>query len=103
MHTWKVYLERADTDEPPQLIGTIDADTMAQALDRAAQLYEYPQHDLVVKPAVKATYYVRTTEQAQEQLTATVKRLFPASEPTITQRATDTNNIRLIAIPRGIV
>ena len=48
MHTWKVYLERADTDDLRQFIGTIQADTMRLALQEASQYYEYPSHDLVV-------------------------------------------------------
>jgi hypothetical protein len=48
MYTWNVYLEPADTDEPRRFLGTIDADIMALALEKAAQLYEYPSHDLVV-------------------------------------------------------
>ncbi len=49
MFTWNVYLEPSDTDEEARLIGTIQADTMAQALAQAAQYYEYPSHDLVVR------------------------------------------------------
>lgn len=41
----------------------------------------------------KVTYHIPTTEQDQEALKATVKRLFPEAEPTITKRATDTLNI----------
>ena len=48
MYTWNVYYEPADTDEEGQFIGTIRADTMALALDAAAQFYEVPSHDLVV-------------------------------------------------------
>lgn len=40
-------LERAD--EPARPIGTISGDTVLEALERAAQLYEYPSHDLVVR------------------------------------------------------
>jgi hypothetical protein len=49
MYTWNVYLERADDDEPAEFIGTIQANTMGLALEKAAQYYEYPSHDLVVK------------------------------------------------------
>ncbi len=49
MYTWNVYHEPADTDEEGQFIGTIRADTMALALDQAAQFYEVPSYDLVVK------------------------------------------------------
>ncbi len=49
LYTWNVYLERADNDEPKRWIGTVNADTMSEALDKAAQYFEYPQHDLVVE------------------------------------------------------
>lgn len=49
MYRWNVYYENADTDEPARFIGTIDADTMSLALEKAAQYYEVPQYDLVVK------------------------------------------------------
>jgi hypothetical protein len=49
MYLWNVYHEPADTDEEGQFIGTIQADTMVLALDAAAQFYEVPSHDLVVK------------------------------------------------------
>jgi hypothetical protein len=42
---------------------------------------------------MKTTYHVPTTKQDQEQVKATVKRLFPGSSPTITQRAIGTLNI----------
>ena len=45
------------------------------------------------KIAMKVTYHIPTTQQEQDELKATVKRLFPASEPEIKQRATDTLNI----------
>jgi len=49
MYRWNVYHEPADSNEPEQFIGQIHADTLALALDNAAQFYELPQHDLVVK------------------------------------------------------
>ncbi|MGZ3948532.1 MAG: hypothetical protein ACXVKK_10470 [Flavisolibacter sp.] len=49
MYTWNVYLELADTDEPARFIGTIQADTMAEALEKAALAFNVPSHDLVVK------------------------------------------------------
>ena len=49
MYTWNIYHEPADTDEEGQFIGSIRADTIALALDQAAQFYEIPSHDLVVK------------------------------------------------------
>lgn len=48
---WKVFLERADGDEPRKPIGTIRGDTMAQALKNAAEFFEHPSHDLVVELA----------------------------------------------------
>jgi hypothetical protein len=49
MYTWDVYYEPADTDEPAQFIGTVTADTMSEALQKASQYFEIPSHDLVVK------------------------------------------------------
>jgi hypothetical protein len=49
--SWRVYLERADDDEPRRFIGMAQGGSQAQALDNAAQLYEIPSHDLVVQPA----------------------------------------------------
>lgn len=49
MYQWNVYLERADEDTPAKFIGTIQADSQAQALEKAAQFYEIPSHDLVVE------------------------------------------------------
>jgi len=48
LYTFQVDLERAD--EPASPIGTISGDTVLEALERAAQLYEYPSRDLVVRP-----------------------------------------------------
>ncbi len=47
MATFRIYLERADTDEPRMYLGMLEADTMSKVLDLAAQYYEYPHHDLV--------------------------------------------------------
>jgi hypothetical protein len=52
LYTFQVFLERADEDEPARPIGTISGDTVAQALERASQLYEYPSHDLLVRQVV---------------------------------------------------
>jgi hypothetical protein len=49
VYKWNVYLERADDDKPAQFIGTIQADSQAQALQQAAQFYEVPSHNLVVE------------------------------------------------------
>jgi hypothetical protein len=48
LYTFQVYLERAD--EPARLIGPISGDTVPEAIEKAAQLYEYPSRDLVVRP-----------------------------------------------------
>jgi hypothetical protein len=48
---WNVYLERADDDEEARFIGTIEGVSQAQALENAAQFYEVPSHDLMVKRA----------------------------------------------------
>ena len=47
MHLYKIYLEPADTDDERVYLGTVEADTMSEALDKAAQWNEIPQHDLV--------------------------------------------------------
>ncbi len=49
MHIWNIYYENADTDEPKRFIGTVQADTMSNALDLAAQFFEIPSHDLVAE------------------------------------------------------
>jgi len=51
MLTWDVFYEPADTDAPRQWIGTAQGDTMAQAIANAAQFYERPGYDLLVKRA----------------------------------------------------
>ncbi len=47
MHTWRIYLEPADTDDERVYLGTVEADTMAEALDIAVEWNEIPAHDLV--------------------------------------------------------
>ena len=47
MHRWRNYLEPADTDDERVYLGTVEADTMSEALDKAAQWNEIPAHDLV--------------------------------------------------------
>ncbi len=49
MYTFTIYLEPADTDEPRRMIGSLLADTMADALEQASQYYEVPSHDLVAE------------------------------------------------------
>lgn len=50
LYTFQVDLERVGEDSPARPIGTISGDTVSEALERAAQLYEYPSCDLVVRP-----------------------------------------------------
>ena len=49
LHSWEVFHEPADDDALAKYIGTVLADTMSLALETAAQYYEIPQYDLVVK------------------------------------------------------
>ena len=49
LYLWNVYHEPADTNDPAQFIGTMRADTAGLAINLAAQYYEIPPHDLVVK------------------------------------------------------
>ena len=49
LYLWHVYHEPADTDDRAQFIGAIRGDTVGQALDNAAQYYEIPPYDLMVK------------------------------------------------------
>ncbi len=47
MHQYKIFLELADTDDERVYLGTVAADTMSEALEKAAQWNEIPSHDLV--------------------------------------------------------
>lgn len=47
MHTFQIYYENADTDEPRRLLGTMQADTMGEALQKASEFWEVPSYDLV--------------------------------------------------------
>ncbi len=47
MHTWQIFFEDADTDEPRRYLGEIQADTMGEALNKASQYWEVPSYDLV--------------------------------------------------------
>ncbi len=47
MHTWQIFFEDADTDEPRRYLGEVQADTMAEALQLAAEYYEYDSADLM--------------------------------------------------------
>lgn len=48
-YLWNVYHEPADTTDPAQFIGTMQADTAGLAINLAAQYYEIPPYDLFVK------------------------------------------------------
>jgi hypothetical protein len=69
LYTWDVFLEEADSDAPAQWIGTTQADTMGQALEKAAQFYEHPSHDLVVKqqPTSAEQWDAQAIEKAVDQ------------------------------------
>lgn len=58
IHHFKVYLEPADTNDEPRPIGTVRADSQALALDKAAQRYERPSHDLIVEQETLYTWCV---------------------------------------------
>ncbi len=49
MHTFALYIEKADEDKvfKQVYIGDVRADTMSTALDLAAQYFEVRQHDLI--------------------------------------------------------
>ncbi len=47
MATFKIYLEKSDTNDVRTYLGVVEARTMSLALDLAAQYFEYPQYDLV--------------------------------------------------------
>ena len=47
MHTFDIYYENADTDEPKRFIMTIKANTMGDALQLASEYLEIPSYDLV--------------------------------------------------------
>jgi dTDP-D-glucose 4,6-dehydratase len=75
MHTFKIYLERADDDEPRQLLGTVQADTMAQALQIASELYEIPSYDLVaVQEVEKQKSIDRLPEQEEQHIIELIAR-----------------------------
>lgn len=47
MYQWRIFYE--PSDEERVFLGVIFAATMAEALNRAAQFFEYPVHDLVAE------------------------------------------------------
>lgn len=47
MHEWHSYSEPADEDTEGVYLGDVQAGTMSEALDLAAQNWEYRRHDLV--------------------------------------------------------
>ncbi len=60
MHTFRIFYENADTDEPRVYLGDVEALTPSEALKQASQYYEIPSHDLVVVQV--------TREQQDEQI-----------------------------------
>jgi len=56
MHTFEIFYENADTDEPRRLLGTIQADTMGEALHKASQYWEVPSYDLVAVQVVNKSF-----------------------------------------------
>lgn len=70
MHTYKIYLERADDDSERAYLGTVQADTMSDALDLAAQWNEIPAHDLVAvlvdEPVMRRCPYCGQMHQADQ-------------------------------------
>jgi len=57
MHTFKIYYENADTDEPRKYLGDMNANTMGEALQKASEYYEVPSHDLVAEQVTKNTLF----------------------------------------------
>jgi hypothetical protein len=47
MHTFEIYYEEADSDDPRRFLGMMSANTMGEALQKASEYYEVPSHDLV--------------------------------------------------------
>jgi hypothetical protein len=50
-NTFDIYYENADTDDPKEYRMTIEAWTMADALQIASEYLEVPSHDLVARHA----------------------------------------------------
>jgi hypothetical protein len=48
-YTWNIYLEEADSNEKKFPIGTLNADTMVLALEKASKVYRRAPHDLVAE------------------------------------------------------
>lgn len=57
MHTYDIYFEEADSDEERTLLGTLNADTNAQALQKASEYFEKPSYDLVAVQKDKNTLF----------------------------------------------
>jgi hypothetical protein len=71
MDTWNIYYDEADSDKAPtDFIGIIEASTMSEALDFAAQCYEKPIHDLLAirsdleEPTLEKCPYCRGWHQS---------------------------------------
>ncbi len=47
IHQWHIYIERAFAGDERVYLGVIFADSMSEALNRAAQWWEIPVHNLV--------------------------------------------------------
>jgi hypothetical protein len=47
LYTFSIWLEEADGSLPKQHLGTVKADTFAQAVEKGAEIYGYPEHDLI--------------------------------------------------------
>jgi hypothetical protein len=57
MHEYRIYYEPADTGDEKVYLGNIQADTMADTLELAAQYYEYPSRDLVAEQITPNTLF----------------------------------------------
>jgi len=69
MNRYEIYYEAADTDDPRTLLGEVEAGTMTDALNKAAQYFEYPQHDLIavqVGPALVRCPYCGNMHQSDQ-------------------------------------
>lgn len=63
MHTFDIYYENADTDEPRKWIGRVNADTGGQALQKASEWWEVPGHDLVAVQLTPNTVFNPLAQQ----------------------------------------
>lgn len=49
MPKWVIYREDADGDQPAEPIGSIEAASQSEAIEKGSQFYELPQHDVIAK------------------------------------------------------